>query len=485
MEEEEEEEVPPAPAPRAPAPARVPDTPQSARAALRLNVRRATPVRPMVDRQYAVAHAHEADLDATVDSELDELAEADQSVQSAWERGAHSNRRAGPPRVDSVTSLSNLMREPRLRRTSSTHSNIDGMSGRMPSRHASSREMLDEVLGRSDRHRVGGGGAPPEGSAAVAAQIASIMAQRRITERYAKPIVSTFATYQQQFDPHASVASSTSSRAWGAQADEVPGRIMAADVPESSVFAPGFVERVEARMAGAAPEPAGDDAPQYRYLLDYALSGPPVNKAALAQVELMPQAENSLPLPTNSSAHVQQAVPDSSATLGPNMIPFHFIHALTSSMENALALDHAEVPAMASLLPGVGAAGMCASPTALDSGAIESEDEAEHVHYIDNRSMRAVACTAQAVAVQRAHTVTRRFADPLRESLERVARESGYTATLAAAEPARSRMSPSTSLFGLSQQLERRGHASSWAPAIRRNASMTALAPPARRRAAV
>ena len=159
----------------------------------------------MVDRQYVVAHAHEADLDATIDSELDELAEADQSIQSAWERGAHSNRRAGPPRVDPVTSLSNLMREPRLRRTSSTHSNIDGMSARSSSRHATSRQMLDEVLGRSDRHRLGSG--TPEGSTVVAAQIASIMAQRRITERYAKPIVSTFATYQQQFDPHATVAS--------------------------------------------------------------------------------------------------------------------------------------------------------------------------------------------------------------------------------------------------------------------------------------
>lgn len=467
----------------------------------------AAPVRPILDKHYATGHAHDTEPDDVTERELDELSDAELSMQSTWERGSRApragnehiisapylpsvgsssslvqgtsrGRRDAPQfslaRDSSVTSLSNLAREnPRrgMSRSSSTHSVLEGLTRPSFMRH-SSREMLDDLLVRNGR-----AGSMQEGSALVAAQIASMLANRRITERYSKPIVSKFASYQQQFDPQASVPSS---RAW-TPVDDVPGRAVAVDVPESSVFSPDFVSRIEAKMAGTR-EHRSEHAEQYRYLLDYALSGPPASKEALSQVELMPQVENSMPLCTAGDTE-QLVVPDSNATLGPNMIPFHFIHALTSAMENALALDHSEVPAMASLLPGVAVSDVPSfePPFALDSEMRESDEEIDNVHYIDNHSMRAIACTAQAVAMQRTHTVTRRFADPLSESLERVARESGYTASLAAQEPPpkeRARIPQSASLFGLSglgaHSTQERGSSAPWSQ-MQRSASILPL----------
>ncbi|WFD36119.1 hypothetical protein MCUN1_002990 [Malassezia cuniculi] len=473
-------------------------------------------VRPMLDTHNAMAHAHDAELGNIAERDIDELSEADQSTNSVWERESRT-RRIGPEqlittpylpsvgsstslvqgtsgsrldvpqfsigRVDSVSSLNNLAREAprrRLSRSSSTHSMFEGISRPSVIRR-SSRDMLDELLVRSGKTN-----AAQDGSTLVAAQIASMLANRRITERYAKPIVSKFATYQQQFDPQASAAH----HSW-TPIDDMPGRILAVDVSESSVFAPHFVSRVEAKIAGTRQrKSAHAHAPQYRYLLDYALSGPPVDKMSAAQVELMPQPENTVPLPTDRPQENDNAlhvVTDSTTTLGPNMIPFHFIHALTSAMENALALDHAEVPAMASLLPGVAVSDVPApeSPTRI-SERDESDEEVDNVHYIDNHSMRAIACTAQAVSVRRTHTVTRRFADPLSESLDRVAHESGYAALLSSQETPqhereRTQLTPSASFFGLSTHNAPDRRSSAPWPQMRRSSSGLPLSLHARR----
>ena len=69
------------------------------------------------------------------------------------------------------------------------------------------------------------------------------------------------------------------------------------------------------------------------------------------------------------------------------------------------------------------------------AGASDASKAEDKMLYIDNAAMRAIASTAQAVTVQREHTVTRRFADPMRESLERVGRANGMLAKLPSAPP--------------------------------------------------
>lgn len=86
---------------------------------------------------------------------------------------------------------------------------------------------------------------------------------------------------------------------------------------------------------------------------------------------------------------------------------------------------------MASLLPGVSER----LDDECDPTLTSSPSSREGAHYIDNISMRAIAYTAQAVSVQRSHTVTRRFADPLKSSLGRVVRLSGYASQLSSMEP--------------------------------------------------
>ncbi|KAL4401862.1 hypothetical protein ACI68E_001513 [Malassezia pachydermatis] len=269
-----------------------------------------------------------------------------------------------------------------------------------------------------------------------AASIANLLVGPRGLDKRPKPVVSKFAQQAQQLDPAAT-------QAWALpKAEDVPSRIVNVDVPLHSVFHPIFVDRVKAQRRGMTSPPPPEQT-QYRYLLDYGLSGPPIDDTALGQAELAPRIKSGWPLPESDQARAQARheeqdewpqrkvlVPDSTTTLGPNMIPFHFIHALTSTMENALALDQTEVPVMASLLPGVsdeleeGLDGQRGSEE-----AVEATQEAP-VHFIDNASMRAIAYTAQAVAVQRSHTMTRRFADPMRAALGRVVRMSGYASQL-------------------------------------------------------
>ncbi|WFC93828.1 hypothetical protein MBRA1_000451 [Malassezia brasiliensis] len=362
-----------------------------------------------------------------------------------------------------------MERTPGMRRTTSTQSLNETHLQRSISSHEHLTQLLQRNLGmrrgsampsvsseNSGPVRVGAGGT---GSKLMASTFANLLHGRTV-ERQAKPIVSKFARYQQQFDPSAS-AQSVLART--SHADNVPGRVISVDVPPTSVFSEGFVDRIKAQLTNedVRPRRNTDDSvqgpQQYRYLLDYGLSGPSIDKDSLSHIELTPRVDSGLPLDSPimhetpmrvhgntraaSTPRLDQSVaeraklvvPDSATTLGPNMIPFHFIHALTSTFENALALDRAEVPAMASLLPGVADRDdpvFVASPPDADMMPDSAGEAEEHVHFIDNQSMRAIAFTAQAVSIQRIHTVTRRFSDPFREALVRVANNSGYMAYL-------------------------------------------------------
>lgn len=394
----------------------------------------------------------------------------------------------GRRRLDSVSSLSNIasVARPQAQRTMSTQSLADVSSAARRQPPRSSRQYLDELLGREP---VVGTNTPPGGMSAV-------LQAGRFVDRPSKPVASKFASYQHQFDTGA--ASATPQRLWAPHLSDMPSRIVSVEVPPGSVFSPGFVDRVRHRIeqdrAGSlrrgetggheeppSPDTAPSGEPRYRYLLDYALSGPPIDPVAVQDVDLAPHPAASMnpshqqglvswgsegqlaslseaarsrtrlasSLSSSTSSGGEGAgsgrralthwrskalVQDSSTTLGPNMIPFHFIHALTSAMDNALALDHTEVPAMAALLPGVPEHGE--GEELAEAAGERSEDEC--LLLIDNPSMRAIACTVQAVSVQRQHTVTRRFSDPMRAALERVADAGGYKAHLPHASPRRS-----------------------------------------------
>ncbi|WFC98360.1 hypothetical protein MYAM1_001087 [Malassezia yamatoensis] len=386
-------------------------------------------------------------------------------------------------RNDSVTSLTSLLDgSSGLRRSSSTQSLNDSHLRRS----FSSRGHLQQMLQRNQIERRGSAlssltgehsgpvrmGAAGHSNSLLTSAFANLLSSGKPPERSHAPIVSKFARYEQQFDPAASAQHFLS---MSSGANDTPGRVVSVDVPATSVYSEQFVDRIRAQMdriekaenkqssqkgkesrsKQAANSPA--DAHQYRYLLDYGLSGPSIDKELLSRVKLTPRSDAGLALepdvkresfyrPRNRTQTVsgsqsnecstqdaaKLAVPDSATTLGPNMIPFHFIHALTSAMENALALDRAEVPAMASLLPGVADDDSSLLPHLTPDDASETEESTgeENVHFIDNRSMRAIAYTAQAIAVQRIHTVTRRFADPFRDALARVSESSGYLAYL-------------------------------------------------------
>ncbi|PKI84837.1 hypothetical protein MVES_001299 [Malassezia vespertilionis] len=410
-----------------------------------------SPAAPLLDTHRVTSMRYDEDVQdeglsrvgSTSDLTLDEL---------GHEQAGGRNSMRG--RVDSMTSLSNFigMSEQDMRRSVSTQSFNDGALHGTHRHRNSSREHLLGVLGRGGTSRdalmmrsavndTARGTTTGKGGQRVATTIANMLHSAQSMDRHTKPIVSKFAGYQQQFDPAANTQDKVQS---ALHTDRVTGRIVAVDVRPVSIYNADFVERIKARTAnkeGHSGEDAFQDPPQYRYLLDYALSGPPISKEALGSAELSPRLEASLPLDDHAeelnetTVHARGAhrrdkrrakqskmlVPDSVATLGPNMIPFHFIHALTSTAENPLALDDAEGPAVASLLPGV--------PEKMDASS-SSEGGAGHVHYIDNQSMRAIAYTAQAITVQRSHTVTRRFADPFREAMTRVATASGYLTKL-------------------------------------------------------
>lgn len=320
---------------------------------------------------------------------------------------------------------------------------------------SASRDQLAHLLvghaRRSTGHEAavmrGGVHALPAGRR-TSTSFATLLGSTRANERPSKPIVSKFAHAQQQFDAQAT-------QTWVLpSSDEMPGRVVSVDVPPSSVYNAAFAERVVSRMGRPPPldeparvPPSTSPSPSplpYRYLLDFGLSGPPIDRAALGPAALTPRRGVDLPSSkdagtartSDAAPRDKMLVPDSTTTLGPNMIPFHFIHALTSTVEHALAMDPAEVPAMASLLPG--AAERLDEGDGLSDGAASGSLTPSEgpLHWIDHASMRAIGCTAQAVALQRLHTVTRRFADPFRWALARVVRQAG-SAPAATVEPSR------------------------------------------------
>lgn len=357
-------------------------------------------------------------------------------------RSTSSSTSVQPGRIDATWSSA-----PELPPTWSMQSLQPIEAGGLPS--SPSRDQLAHLLAGHARR--------------TSVSLTSLLGGTRASERAAKPVVSKFAHAQQQFDMHAT-------QAWMLpSSDEMPGRVVSVDVSPSSVYSASFAERVMAQMAQTPPldepqaAPDSGASPSYRYLLDFGLSGPPIDRAALGPAALTPRHGAGIPHADavaggRQAARDKMLVPDSTTTLGPNMIPFHFIHALTSTLESALALDPAEVPAMASLLPGASERLDERGADSQSDGIASSQASTNEgpMHWIDHGSMRAIGCTAQAVSMQRLHTVTRRSADPFRSALARVVRLSGTAPSAEPRLPRNARVASSMSLRRLPSNTERR-----------------------------
>ncbi|WFD19970.1 hypothetical protein MCAP1_002214 [Malassezia caprae] len=387
-----------------------------------------TPVLPVLTTMPAVG-AHHGTHGYTMGPDTSGDQDARQRPQL---RSTSSSTSVQPGRIDASWAPA-----PALPRTWSMQSLQPIEAGGLPS--SSSRDQLAHLLAGHARR--------------TSVSLASLLGGTRASERAAKPVVSKFAHAQQQFDTLAT-------QAWVLpSSDEMPGRVVSVDVPPSSVYSASFAEHVVARMARPPPLDEPRSAPDssaplpYRYLLDFGLSGPPIDRAALGPAALTPRHGTGLPhadtgADSRDAARDKMLVPDSTTTLGPNMIPFHFIHALTSTMESVLALDPAEVPAMASLLPGAAERLDEGGADGLSDGVASSQGSTSEgpMHWIDHGSMRAIGCTAQAVSMQRLHTVTRRSADPFRCALARVVRLSGTATSAEPRLPRNARVASSMSL---------------------------------------
>lgn len=402
-----------------------------------------TAAAPVVNKQTVSSGAHGVDDDTMDMSQHSATSHADEGLYMHHGGSTSSvtldrmNKMTATGRIPIMTSLPQELDLP-LRRSMSTQS-LHEPTGL---RQSASQQQLSQLLTGQASARAPQTAASrirPPGRIAASSIAHLLIGSRHHTDKGSKPVVSRFSEPTQSASA-ASLERSrrlTSSGAFHGLNGSL-GRVVSVDVPPSSVFSASFVDRVQHHIDMDAP-PTERDRMQHRYLLDYGLSGPPIDCATLSQAELTPCRESGVFLEEHEQARNWHStaprrmllVPDSTTTLGPNMIPFHFIHALTSTLDHALALDHAEVPAMASLLPGVSER----LDDECDPTLTSSPSSREGAHYIDNISMRAIAYTAQAVSVQRSHTVTRRFADPLKSSLGRVVRLSGYASQLSSMEP--------------------------------------------------
>ncbi|PWN51639.1 hypothetical protein IE53DRAFT_42788 [Violaceomyces palustris] len=233
-------------------------------------------------------------------------------------------------------------------------------------------------------------------------------------EKYNKPVVSTFAKEDPTWFGAEPVA-----------------------VTEHSVYATDFSQAHQLDKSRSADK--GREM-TLRYVLDYALGGPPIQKGRLTDALLGPVLDsddfesswapalaNAAGLGSRSVGHpggdgvqvetefptIPLAAQDTNITVdGPNSTPLHFIHGLTTTSPDPFPLDPTDVPALENDLPS-------------DPSALVNAANPIRVEYVDPTVMRAIAMTSQAISTHRSHTVVRRFADPMRGSLERVARSSG------------------------------------------------------------
>ncbi|KAN0065537.1 hypothetical protein ACQY0O_001374 [Thecaphora frezii] len=285
---------------------------------------------------------------------------------------------------------------PHRRRTTSTQSLTAADAAKLAAKLRLARDSIDEHSAASALRGASASGflsGPRQGS------------NPRL-EKYNKPVISNFAKDQ--------------------TAGEGPKAVA---VTHASVFSRQF-----SRPFDSKEEKYAANKRLYRYVTPSGLGGPPIEKSELSDALLGPSLDmddfesswapalaNAAGLGSRSMRHPSRNVePEfgigphdagTAALTGPNSTPLHLIHGLTTTSPDAFPLDPSDVPALQEGGDLFDPA-MAASP----HGAVK---------FVDPALIRAIAMTSQAISTHRAHVVTRRYADPMRESLERMVRSSG------------------------------------------------------------
>ena len=293
----------------------------------------------------------------------------------------------------------------RRRRHDSTQSLTTGDAAKLAAQLRRARDNLSSYA-QDDWSSAasGAGAAATSASARLAGKLPELRAEKPIISTFAKPSfgVSAVDTYVQT-------------------------------VNSDSLWAEGWSH---AKKVGDQPSPTSQQrGKKVRYVLPYGLGGPPVEKNPLTEALLAPAFDenefesswapalaNAAGLGSRSARETyashagfeQEGIPAGDAfdmggnaiVNGPNSTPLHIIHGLTSITDDPFPLEASDLQA-------------------------GSDIPAGHTMLVKPSTMRAIALTVQAQAVHRQHTVTRRFADPMRESLERVAQASGKWSYLA------------------------------------------------------
>lgn len=240
--------------------------------------------------------------------------------------------------------------------------------------------------------------------------------------RYNKPTVSVFVNRQDDFKSAEEIVES------GSLFDEnfTRASVGHARIPEHEEEGHGISSRDDSGTITPS------DGTTVRYVMDYGLSGPAIQKSQTIQALLSTCIDNDefessfAPALANaaglgdSGSHGRgistgtYSGQGESAGLGaggiyingPNATPLHFIHGLTNTNDSPFPLDESEMNG------GGGDHGM------LGSNGQDGE-------YVDAKNLRAVALTWAALNATKNHIVTRRYVDPMRESIQRVALAGG------------------------------------------------------------
>lgn len=286
------------------------------------------------------------------------------STQSAFGTRGHASQQRASDSTDD------------RRKTPSSQSLTAADAAKLAAKLRLARDSMDD-------HGLGGYGTTSRGAQAYNPRL----------EKYKKPVVSTF------------VKDSTT---------EAP---QAVEVAANSVYSKMFAQ--------AHDSDGSEGRRMIRYVMGYGISGPPIEKSNLSDALLGPNLdmsdfESSWAPALAYAAGLGAAVtpvqteyglvaPEAAAAGGPNSTPLHLIHGLTTTSPDPFPLDPTDVPALQQ------------ENDVFDSHPVG----ANSIQLVDPTLIRAIAITTHAIAIHRSHVVTRRYADPMREGLERVVRSSG------------------------------------------------------------
>ncbi|CAO1617086.1 unnamed protein product [Sympodiomycopsis kandeliae] len=346
-----------------------------------------------------------------------------------------SNQQGGLTRIPSSSTESALFADhvsKDRKRTQSIQSNTNSLTtadaAKLAAKLRQARDAMDEQQQHHPQHHSNTGGG-------LTSRVALLANATAGDVKFQKPVISTFSKDQERI-----------------------GKPVAKAVTSNSVYSENFTrahrsEKEEQGSGSSTLSKYTDTAPKYiRYVARFGLSGPRIVKSSLNEALLAPSFDgdefeaswapalanaaglgsrssrfgtmastmgNSVSSSTGpglTSEAMEDGIPlhdpamaftGSAAVNGPNATPVHLIHGLTSISSEPFPLDPADTPSLEF-----------------------HEHTSTHPLTADPETLRAIALTSQMLSTHRSHTITRRYYDPIRESIERCTRSSTSTKRL-------------------------------------------------------